>query len=151
MDEPALLSPELRSEGQLEHTIVEFKKSPTVTMQQAREIESKTRSQCHSPEWFAARHYRITASNFGLIYRRKPDTVPDALVANLLDQRQVTSPAIKWGIEHESKALKAYIQHQHRIRHTELTVCPVGFHVSIMQPSLHRRFSRWWCLSLCRS
>ena len=88
-----------------------------------------------TPEWFAARRYRITASNFGLIYRRKPDTAPDALVANLLDQRQVTSPAIKWG-EHETKALKTYIQHQHRTGHTELTVCPVGFHVSISHPFL---------------
>ena len=44
----ALLSPELPSERQLEHTLVEFKKSLTVTMQQAREIESKTRNQRHS-------------------------------------------------------------------------------------------------------
>ena len=28
---------------------------------------------------------------------------------NLLDQRQVTSPAIKWGIELESEALKAFL------------------------------------------
>ena len=120
----------------MKRSIVEFKKSLTVTMQQAREIESKTRSQRHSPEWFAARHYRVTASNFGIIYRRKPDTAPDALVANLLDERQVTSPAIKWGIEHESEALKAYVEYQHRTGHTELTVCPVGFHVSISHPFL---------------
>lgn len=134
--QPALLPPELPSKEQLECTIVEFIKSLSVTMQQAREIEGKTRSQHHSPEWFAARRYRITASVFGLIYRRKPDTAPDALVVNLLDQRQVTSPAIKWGIEHESEALKAYEEHQHRTGHTELTVCPVGFHVSISHPFL---------------
>ena len=98
----------------------------SVTMQQVREIEGKTRSQRHSPEWFAACRYRITASVFGLIYRRKPDTAPDVLVVNLLDQRQVTSPAIKWGIEHESEALKVYEEHQHRTGHTDLTVCPVG-------------------------
>ena len=38
---PALLTPELPSEEQLEHTIIEFKKSLSVTMQQAREIERK--------------------------------------------------------------------------------------------------------------
>ena len=108
----------------------------SVTMQQVREIEGKTRSQRHSPEWFAACRYRITASVFGLIYHRKPDTAPDVLVVNLLDQRQVTSPAIKWGIEHESEALKVYEEHQHRTGHTDLTVCPVGFHVSISHPLL---------------
>lgn len=77
-----------------------------------------------------------SASVFGLIHHRKPDTPPDALVANLLEQRQVTSPAIKWGIEHESEALKAYEEHQHKTGYTELTVCPVGFHVSISHPFL---------------
>ena len=43
---------------------------------------------------------------------------------------------MKWGVEHESKALKAYIEHQHRTGHTDLTVCPVGFHISISHPFL---------------
>lgn len=93
--QPVLLPPELPSIEQLEQTIIEFKKSLNATMQQAREIEGKTRSQRHSPEWFAARRYRITASVFGLIHRRKPDTPPDALVANLLEQRQVTSQYVQ--------------------------------------------------------
>ena len=86
--EPALLSPELPSEEQLKRTIIEFKISLNVTMQQAREIEGKT-SQRHSPEWFAARLYRITASVFGLIHHIKPDTPPDSLVVNLLEQRKL--------------------------------------------------------------
>ena len=89
--QPVLLPPELPSEEQLECTIVEFKKSLSVTMQQARETEGKTQNQRHSPEWFAAHHYRITASVFGLIHHRKPDTAQDALVVKLLDQWQVTS------------------------------------------------------------
>lgn len=72
-------------------TIIEFEKSLNIT----REIRGNTRSQRDSPEWFAARRYRITASIFGLIYCRKPDTPPDALVARLLEQRQSTSSAIK--------------------------------------------------------
>ena len=51
----APLPPELPSEDQLERTIVEFNKSLSVTMQQVREIEGKTRSQRHSPESCAAR------------------------------------------------------------------------------------------------
>ena len=133
--QPALLPRELPSEEQLECTIIEFVKSLSVTMQQARDIEGKTRSQRHSPEWFAACRYRITASVFGLIYHRKPDTTPDAVVVKLLDQQQITSPAIKWGIEHESEALKACEEHQHRTGHTELT-CAAGFHVSISHPFL---------------
>lgn len=84
--QPALLPPELPSIKQLEQTIIDFKKSLNITLQQAREIEGNTRSQRHLPEWFAARRYRITASVFGLIYCRKSDTPPDALVARLLEQ-----------------------------------------------------------------
>ena len=131
--ENTLLPPELE---QLERTIIEFFKSLNVTMQRVRGIESKTRSQHHSPEWFTARRHRITASVFRLIHHRKPDTPPDALVVNLLEQRQVTSPEIKWGIEHESEALKAYEKHQHKTGHAELTVCSVGFHVSTSHPFL---------------
>ena len=78
----------------------------------------------------------MTLSVFGLIYHKKPDTAPDALVVNLLDQWQVISPAIKWGIEHESEALEAYEEHQNRTGHTELTVRLVGFCVSIRQSFL---------------
>ena len=134
--QPDILPPDLPSIEQLERTIIEFKKSLNVTMQQVREIEGKTQSQRHSPEWFAARRYRITASVFGLIHHRKPDTPPDSLVANILEQRQITSPAIKWGIEYEPEALKAYEEHQHKTGHTGLTVCLVGFHVSTSHPFL---------------
>ena len=70
---------------------------------------------------------------FGLIHHRKPDTPPVALIVNLLKQRQITLSAIKWGIEHEPEALKAYEEHQHKTGHT---VCPVGFHVSTSYPFL---------------
>ena len=40
--QPALLPPELPSEEQLERTIVKFKKSLSVTMQQVRKIEGNT-------------------------------------------------------------------------------------------------------------
>lgn len=134
--EPALVPPKLPSEEELKSAIVEFKKSLNVTMHQAREIEGKTRNQRHSPEWFAARRYRLTASMFGLIYHRKPNTPPDSVVVNLLTQRQITSPAIQWGIEHESEALKAYEEHQHKTEHADLTVCPVGFHICTSHPFL---------------
>ena len=128
--------PELPSDEHLEYSIIEFMESLAVTMEQARKLEFETRSQRHSPEWFAARHYRIMASNFGQIYRRKPSTAPEALVSTILDQKQITSYAIRWGIESESKALEAYVKHQHRTGHSELTVCSVGFHVSISHPFL---------------
>ena len=143
--QPDILPPDLPSIEQLERTIIEFKKSLNVTMQQVREIEGKTRSQRHSPEWFAARRYRITASVFLLIHHRKPDTPPDSLVANILEQRQITSPAIKWGIEHEPEALKAYEEHQHKWTHwTYWTYCMSGWIPCLHQPSLSWCFSRWW-------
>lgn len=87
-----------------------------------------------TPEWFSVLRYRITACVFGIIYHRKPDTPPYVLVTNLLEQWRITSTAIKWGIDHESEALRAYEEHQHKAVHTGLTVRPVGFHDSTSHP-----------------
>ena len=78
--------PDLPSRQQLEQTVREFKSSLHVSEQKAREIT--TREQQHSPEWYSVWRYHLTASIFGEIYHRKPDTRQDALVLRLLKPRQ---------------------------------------------------------------
>ena len=129
-------SPDLPCRQQLEQTVREFKSSLHVSEQRAREIEQATREQRHSPEWYSVRRYRLTASLFGQIYHRKPDTRPDALVLRLIKPRQFMTPAIEWGIKNEALAIEAYTQHQQCNGHNGLTVCKVGFHVSSSHPFL---------------
>lgn len=85
----------LPNELQLKRSVDEFMKSLHVTESEARRIEQTTRQQRKSPEWFAARRFRLTSSVFGEIFHRCAETPPDALVVRLIEQRQFTSPAIQ--------------------------------------------------------
>ena len=55
-------------------TIDAFKESLVVTVDAAQEIERNTREQHLSSAWFQARRYCLTASRFGEIISRKPNT-----------------------------------------------------------------------------
>ena len=127
---------DLPSNLELKRSVEEFMKCLSVNEDKAREIERTTRQQRNSIEWFTVRRFRITSSTFGEIYHRRPETPPTALVVRLLQQRQVVSPAIQWGVQQEAVALQAYVDYQHDNGHTGLTVCGVGFHVSISHPFL---------------
>jgi len=48
-------------------------------------------------------------------------------VLRILQQHQISSPVIEWGVQQEPKAIEEYQKHQQRFGHQELTVCPVGF------------------------
>ena len=101
-----------------------------------REVERLTQDQRHSPTWFAVRRYRLTASIFGEIYSRKDDTPPDALVCRILEPKQFSSPATRWGQDQEKNAVAAYKEYHQNSGHAELTVCPVGFYISMSHPFL---------------
>jgi len=81
-------------------------KSLCVTEDQARKIEQETR-QRNSPEWFRACRFRLTSSVFEEIAHRQAEIPPDALVMRLIEQRQITSPAIQWGVHQEVIAFQA--------------------------------------------
>ena len=123
-------SPSLPCRPDLQFTIQEFKKSLQISQEEVRKIERNTREQRHSSLWYSVRRYRLTASSFGEIFRRRTDTTPDALVLKLLQRQQISSPAIEWGVQEESHAIEAYKTHQQSNGHPELTVCPAGFHAS---------------------
>ena len=101
-----------------------------------REIEQNTRGQRNSSLWYSVRRYRITASRFGEIVRRKPDTPPDVLVLSILQPRSFSSAATEWGIQNEVIAIEAYVSYQHQNGRDGLTVGPCGFLVSQMHPFL---------------
>ena len=107
-----------------------------LTEEAIRKIENGTREQRASSSWYEVRRYHLTASMFGTVLERKPDTPPDSLVLRILQPKQFTSPATEWGKTHESIAITEYVKYQHSHGHPSLTVTPVGFHISLSHPYL---------------
>lgn len=128
--------PALPDTAALHNTIQAFKDSLRVSDENIRKIEHKTREQRTSPLWYHVRRYRITASLFGTVLQRKPDTPPDNLVLRILQPKQFTSASTDWGIVHESVAMEEYTKYQHSHGHADLTVTPCGFHISKSYPFL---------------
>lgn len=85
--------------AELKETISAFKQSLQCSEDKIREIEIKTRDQRHTPLWYSAQQYRLTASQFGQIFSRKSDTPPDKLVLQLIQRKSFTTPALNYGIE----------------------------------------------------
>ena len=83
-----------------------------VTEEKAREIEVNARDQRLSPQWFAACHFLLTASMFGSVVTRKPDTLPNNLLLRIIQPKRFSSDATKHGINSESLAIKCYVKHQ---------------------------------------
>ena len=108
-------------------TISAFKESLRLPADKLRETEQTTREQCNSPMWCSVRQYRITASRFGQILHQTRETPPHWIVLSILKPRTFTSPATKWGVQNEAKAIEAYKKHQHEQEKTELIVGPCGF------------------------
>ena len=120
----------------LKETVSAFKESLKVSADKLREIERNTREQRQSPLWFEVRRYRITASRFGEILRRKSETPPDSLVLSILQPRSFSSAATNWGIQSEPLAIQAYLSHQRQLGRDSLIVGPCGFLVSETHPFL---------------
>ena len=72
----------------LKNTVQVFKVSLSVTGV----ISSR---QQQNSLWYEVLCYRLTASTFGIILQRKPDTPPDYLVLRILQPKQFTSPAVE--------------------------------------------------------
>ena len=109
------------------YSIQQFKHSLRLSVEACTEIERDTRGQRLSSLWFSVRRYRLTASHFGDIYRRRRETKPDGLVLRVLQPKQISSPAIEWGVQQEAAAIEAYKKQQLHCGHQRITVCPVGF------------------------
>lgn len=100
----------LPDDRRLKQSIDGFMKSLCVTeVRQGRSSKKLSNNETH--QWFSARRFRLTSSVFGEIFHRRAETPPDALVVQLIEQRQITSPAIQWGVQQEMIALQLYVDY----------------------------------------
>lgn len=82
----------------------------TVTPEQAKNVESATRSQAKSPLWFRMRSGRVTASNFKSASRTDPATPSLSLMMSIChpELTKFKTAATQWGCQHEKIALSRY-------------------------------------------
>ncbi len=123
----------LPSKGQLLEGVASFIESLKVSEGRIREIERSTQDQHRSPAWFNARRYRLTASMFGEVLRRRLDTPPDALVLRIIEPKQFVSPSTEYGKKMESTALEKYKAYKND---QTITVCSAGFVIYKDKPYL---------------
>jgi hypothetical protein len=79
-----------------------------VSEEQSFEFEEATRDQSASKSWHQLRRNRLTASKFKSVCSRRGDS--DSFASKLMDQREVQTAAMKFGIENEPVAAKIYAQ-----------------------------------------
>ena len=116
-----------------------FKKSLAVTEADVQRIEEETRGQRESFKWFQFRRFRITASYFGEVRRRRETTQPEALVLRMLGLNTCNrkeSAAMVWGRSNESLALEKYKQKKLASSHEHVVVTQSGLWVSYEHPFL---------------
>ena len=110
-----------------------FIESLKVSEGRIREIERSTQDQHRSPAWFDARRYRLTASKFGQVFRRRVDTPPDALVLSIIEPKQFISQSTEYGKRMEATALEKYKAYKND---EAITVCSAGFVIYEEKPYL---------------
>ena len=71
------------------------------------ELEKKTLLQSLSFAWYEERKKRLTASNFGLLIKRRQGIYPKAILQKLKNKK-FKSVACEWGKDNENRAINSY-------------------------------------------
>ncbi|KAJ8928841.1 hypothetical protein NQ314_018538 [Rhamnusium bicolor] len=83
-------------------------KSLAKTDEEIMEIERNTQGQSANPAWKQEHAFRLTASNFGSVCKRRSNTPPNKLVKQLLYGRFFGNAATRYGSEHEAIAIEDF-------------------------------------------
>ena len=80
----------------------------TITQEEAEALEQATVHQAKCDLWHKSREQRLTASQFGLVIKRKKD-VNTKFLTSLCSSQVIHSEAVSYGKKHESVAKEAYV------------------------------------------
>lgn len=79
------------------------------------QLEASTRTHSRSEHWCDERKLRITASIMKEVCHRKATTSCEAFVQKKLSSRHIDTAAIHYGKDHESTAVKSYVDYQNKL------------------------------------
>ena len=109
--------------------------SYSITHEQAKQIELKTREQAGSKIWFQQWAGRVTASKFRAAAHSDVAQPSQSLITSVCypESSRFKSTATEWGCKHEVTALEAY-KRQVWQNHADVTVSKGGLCVDIAYP-----------------
>ena len=107
----------------------------TVTADQSKAVEAKTRDQSNSRIWFRMRAGRVTASKFKAACHTDPANPSLSLIMSICHPETIRfkTAATTWGCQHEKEALDQYLQISSS-SHQELRVSHSGLFISVDYP-----------------
>ncbi|CAG9772349.1 unnamed protein product [Ceutorhynchus assimilis] len=105
--------PDANAESDLTEERYQFKKKIFLkelgkSGEEIAKLGKETEGQSGSPLWKQERSLRLTASNFGTVYKMRKTTSCENTVKNLLYSKFIGSSATRYGTEKEPLAIKAY-------------------------------------------
>ena len=97
-----------------------------------KQLSDNTMSQSDSECWHQERKLRITASIMKEVCHRKATTSCEAFVRKKLSAKPIDTFAIRYGNDHESVAIKSYVDHQNKIgKSVAVSSCGLSVHPSM--------------------
>ena len=107
-----------------------------ISQHESEYLSEATRLQADSLLWFEYRKGRITASQFGPVFRTNIDSPSQSLVKRIMQQVSIPkAAALEWGKTHEPQARKectSAVQSKHTLFKVEMT----GLHINPQYPHL---------------
>ncbi|GLV31329.1 hypothetical protein CBL_11060 [Carabus blaptoides fortunei] len=101
-----------------------------VTQEERDKIAQETVGQFDNEIYRSARANRLTASKFGEVVKRRTTTSPETLVKRILSQDHINVPAINYGKENESVAIRLFEAGMN------IPVQRTGLHIDVVNPYL---------------
>ena len=97
-----------------------------------RQLATSTQAQSDSERWHKERKLRITASIMKEVCHRKATTSCEAFVRKKLSPGSIDIPAIRYGSDHESVAIKSYMDYQRKMgKSIVVNSCGLSVHPSL--------------------
>ena len=92
--------------SELDEICQEYRHRLNVSDLEQSNIEQQTKDQADDQTglWYEQRRSRLTASNFGTVAKRRSTTLSAPLVKQLLYSKHKSTPAMRWGQQHEQNA-----------------------------------------------
>ncbi|CAG9771359.1 unnamed protein product [Ceutorhynchus assimilis] len=114
------------SENELKNEIENLRLRLQVNFEQQQKIATETIGQFSNSKYLTEKMFRLTASNFGAVIKRKEHTPCDNLVKRLLSRKPFSTPSTAYGKNNEAVAINIFSEK------TGKNVDPAGLYIDLL-------------------